>query len=199
MAPLVGIAPDFGALAAAHVAFEFMDRRCLRSPHDVEGNGLMRVAAKAFHFEIAKPGVDRVAQRRSMAAPVPESRACACSTPRRRAGRLPCVLPSPALPLPAPMRRKWSRVTWCPCERGCAGPRWTGKPLQIAVDGVTGTTEATQHSRHRLQPRYWRRRRGPGGTSTSRFLPASSTSSVTVTPRRWCSRRLRAACCRRHT
>ena len=40
-----------------------MDRRCLRSPHDVEGNGLVRVAAKAFHFEIAKPGVDRVSQR----------------------------------------------------------------------------------------------------------------------------------------
>jgi hypothetical protein len=35
-----------------------MDRRCLRSPHDVEGNGLMRVAAETFHFEIAKPGVD---------------------------------------------------------------------------------------------------------------------------------------------
>ena len=31
-----------------------MDRRCLRSPHDIERNGLMRVAAKAFHFEIAK-------------------------------------------------------------------------------------------------------------------------------------------------
>ncbi len=61
MAPLEGIAPDFGALTAAHVAFEFMDRRCLRSPHDVEGNGLMRVAAQAFHFEVAKPGVDRVA------------------------------------------------------------------------------------------------------------------------------------------
>ena len=41
-----------------------MERRCLRSPHDVEGNGLVRVAAKAFHFEIAEPGVDRVAQRR---------------------------------------------------------------------------------------------------------------------------------------
>ena len=54
MAPLVGIAPNFGALAATHIAFEFMDRRCLRSPHDVEGNGLMRVAAKAFHFEIAQ-------------------------------------------------------------------------------------------------------------------------------------------------
>jgi hypothetical protein len=26
MAPLVDIAPDFGALAAAHIAFEFMDR-----------------------------------------------------------------------------------------------------------------------------------------------------------------------------
>ena len=51
MAALVGIAPDFGALAAAHVAFEFMDRRRLRSPHDVERNGLMRVAAKAFDFE----------------------------------------------------------------------------------------------------------------------------------------------------
>src|SRR5258707_76817 len=63
MAPLVRIAPDFGALAAAHVTFEFMDRRCLRSPHDVEGNGLMCVAAKAFHFEIAVPRVERVAQR----------------------------------------------------------------------------------------------------------------------------------------
>jgi len=35
-----------------------MDPRCLRSPHDVERHGLMRVAAEAFHFEIAKPGVD---------------------------------------------------------------------------------------------------------------------------------------------
>src|SRR5580692_9588330 len=41
-------------------------------------------------------------------------------------------------------RRKSSRVIWCPYERGCARPRWTGKPLQIAVDDVTGTTEATQ-------------------------------------------------------
>ena len=63
MAPLEGIAPHFGALATAHVAFEFMDRRCLRSPHDVERHGLVRVAAEAFYFEIAKPGVDGVAQR----------------------------------------------------------------------------------------------------------------------------------------
>ena len=45
------------------------------------------------------------------------------------------------------LRRKWSRVTWCPCEGGCARPRWTGKPLQIAVDSVAGTTEATRHAR----------------------------------------------------
>ena len=64
MAPLERIAPRLRTVLAPHVAFEFMDRRCLRSPHDVEGNGLMRVAAKAFHFEIAKPGVDRVTQRR---------------------------------------------------------------------------------------------------------------------------------------
>ena len=64
MAPLVGIAPDFGALAAAHVAFEFMDRRRLRSPHDVQRDGLMRVAAKAFHFEIAITGIEGIAERR---------------------------------------------------------------------------------------------------------------------------------------
>jgi hypothetical protein len=31
-----------------------MDRRCLRSPHDVEGNGLVRVAAKAADFEVMR-------------------------------------------------------------------------------------------------------------------------------------------------
>ena len=37
---------------------------------------------------------------------------------------------------------------WCPCERDLvpmreriAGPNGTNKPLQIAVDSVTGTTE----------------------------------------------------------
>ena len=54
MAPLVGIATNLRAVLAPHVPFQFMDRRCLRSAHDIEGNGLVRVAAKAFHFEIAK-------------------------------------------------------------------------------------------------------------------------------------------------
>jgi hypothetical protein len=31
-----------------------------------------------------------------------------------------------------------------PMARGCAGPRGTGKPLQIAVDDVTGTTVAAR-------------------------------------------------------
>jgi hypothetical protein len=40
-----------------------MDRHCLWSPHDVERHGLMDVAAKAFHFEVAIPGIKRVARR----------------------------------------------------------------------------------------------------------------------------------------
>ena len=91
-------------------------------------------------------GVDGVAQRRRRLRR-PESQACACSTPRRRAGRLFSVLPSPALPPLGPMRRKSSRVTWCPCKRGCAWPRGTGKPLQIAVDGVPGTNGCTSMAR----------------------------------------------------
>ena len=73
--------------------------------------------SQRIYFELAEPGVDRIALASAMAAPDPETRACAYSTPRRRAGRLACALPSPALPPPGPMRRKCSRVIWCPCER----------------------------------------------------------------------------------
>ena len=82
MAPLVGIATDLRAILAAHVAFQLMNRRRLRSPHDVERDGLMGVAAKAFHFEVAIPCIAR-RRARAMAAPDPESPTCACSTPRR--------------------------------------------------------------------------------------------------------------------
>ena len=77
----------------AHVALQFMDWRCLRSPHDVEGNGLVGVAAKAFHFEIAT------------------------------------LIASPALPPPEPKLRRSSRVTSCPCERGCIPSRFHGQGL----------------------------------------------------------------------
>jgi len=63
MAPLVRPPLKPRAILAPHVAFEFMDRRGLRAAHDVQRNSLMRVAAQAFDFEIAEPGVDRVTQR----------------------------------------------------------------------------------------------------------------------------------------
>jgi hypothetical protein len=65
MAPLVRIASHLRAIFAAHVAFEFVDRRRrLRTPHDVERDRLVRVATEASDFEIAVPGIDRIAQRR---------------------------------------------------------------------------------------------------------------------------------------
>ena len=63
-----------------------------------------------------RPGFFELERIRAMVLPVPESRASACSKPRRRDGRLPCGLPSPALSPPAQMRRRWSRVTWCPWD-----------------------------------------------------------------------------------
>ena len=98
MAPLVGISPDFGALAAAHVAFQFMDPRRLRSPHDVERHRLMRVAAEAFHFEIAKPGV------------ATQSTGCALGEDIRR------MIERKAVTLVAGSRL---RLRACRCRSGC--------------------------------------------------------------------------------
>src|SRR3982751_405095 len=50
------------ALLAPHVPLQFMDWHGLRSAHNVQSYRLVRVAAQAFHFEIAKPCVDRVTQ-----------------------------------------------------------------------------------------------------------------------------------------
>jgi hypothetical protein len=41
-----------------------MDGRGLRPAHDVEGDGLIGVAAEAADFEIAVSGIERIAQRR---------------------------------------------------------------------------------------------------------------------------------------
>ena len=52
------------------------------------------------------------------------------------------------------MRRKSSRVTWCPCEKECARSRGTGKPLQIAVDRVppTGSGRSSRPRYSKLDP-----------------------------------------------
>jgi hypothetical protein len=63
MAAFVRIAAHLRAVLAAHVAFQFVDRRGLRSPHGVEGDGLMRVTAKAAHFEIDVSGIERITER----------------------------------------------------------------------------------------------------------------------------------------
>ncbi|MET4022861.1 hypothetical protein ABIC10_007997 [Bradyrhizobium sp. S3.2.12] len=50
------------AVLTPHVPFQFMDRRCLRSSHDVERNRLVGVAAKAADFEVAVTGIERIAE-----------------------------------------------------------------------------------------------------------------------------------------
>ena len=64
MTPLVGIAANLRTVSASHVALKFVDRRGLRSPHDVERDGLVRVAAEAAHFEIEVTAIEGVAERR---------------------------------------------------------------------------------------------------------------------------------------
>src|SRR5258707_976017 len=63
MAALVRMTPDLRAVFAAHVALEIVDRCCLRPAHDVERDGLMRVAAQAADLEIAVTCVESVAER----------------------------------------------------------------------------------------------------------------------------------------
>lgn len=62
MAALVRIAPYLRAVLAAHVALQLMDRRRLRTPNYVQRHRLMRVAAKAFDFDIDIACVKRIAQ-----------------------------------------------------------------------------------------------------------------------------------------
>jgi hypothetical protein len=56
MALLVGIAAHLRAVLAAHVALQLMDRRALRSPPDVQRDGLIGVAA--MDFQIAVPSIE---------------------------------------------------------------------------------------------------------------------------------------------
>jgi hypothetical protein len=61
MAALVGITPYFGALAATHVAFQHVNRRRLRPAHDIERDGLMRVAAETANLKIEVACIEDIA------------------------------------------------------------------------------------------------------------------------------------------
>jgi hypothetical protein len=50
MAALMWIAAKLRAVTASHVTLQLMYRCRFRSTHDVEGNGLMRLATQATNF-----------------------------------------------------------------------------------------------------------------------------------------------------
>jgi hypothetical protein len=64
MAALKRVTLKVGALTAAHVPLQLVDRRRLLPAHDVEGNGLMGATAEAFHLKVKVAGIERIAQRR---------------------------------------------------------------------------------------------------------------------------------------
>ena len=64
MAPLARIASHLRTVLAPHVALKLVDRRRLRSPHDVQGDGLVGVATGTADFEIIVPRIERIPQRR---------------------------------------------------------------------------------------------------------------------------------------
>jgi hypothetical protein len=113
MAALEGIAADLRAVLAAHVAFQLMDRRSLRSAYDVQSDGLVGIAAETADLKVAVSGVERVAEGRGTAAPAPCSRAFVGSKLRRRACRLACAPHGRARQTLGSMRRRCSGGTSC--------------------------------------------------------------------------------------
>ena len=64
MAALISVAANRRAVLAPQVPLQLVDRRCLRSPNDIESNGLMSVTTEASNFQIAVTGIERIAQSR---------------------------------------------------------------------------------------------------------------------------------------
>jgi hypothetical protein len=62
VATLVGISSNLRTILAAHVAFQFVDRGRFRSANDVQGHGLVRIAAKTANLKIEVSGVQGVAK-----------------------------------------------------------------------------------------------------------------------------------------
>ena len=64
MTALEGIAAHPGTVPASHVALQLVDGRGLCPPHNIQGDGLMRVAAEAADFEIEVTSIEGIAERR---------------------------------------------------------------------------------------------------------------------------------------
>ena len=62
--PLERISTNLRTVLSAHVALQLVDRRCLRSPDDIERNGLMGVAAETADPKVAVPGIQGIADGR---------------------------------------------------------------------------------------------------------------------------------------
>jgi len=67
VAALEGMTLLARAFLASHVPLEFVNRRPLLAPHNVERDGLMRLAAKALHLKIAIARVVRSAESKGAA------------------------------------------------------------------------------------------------------------------------------------
>jgi hypothetical protein len=61
MAALVRIAANLGAILAPHISIQFVDWSSLRPTNDIQRHRLVRVATKAFDFEIEITSIERVA------------------------------------------------------------------------------------------------------------------------------------------
>ena len=130
MAALVRIAPDLRAVFAPHVPLQFMDRRCLWRAHDVQGIGLVGVAAKAAQFEVAVLGIECVTGRRPPLRRAWEPSMRLRSTPQQRTSKLPG--------LQARHKRVWCLGAHARSVRSAGAP---GKPLRLARIAPS-TTEA---------------------------------------------------------
>jgi hypothetical protein len=60
----VGIGPNLRAALAAHVAFQYVDWRCLCPADDVQRDLLVCVAAKAADFKVEKTGIECIIEGR---------------------------------------------------------------------------------------------------------------------------------------
>lgn len=75
MAPFIRIAADLRAILATQATLQLVDRRVLRSPDDIECDGLVSDADEAANLKVSVTGVKRIADGRGMAGPAPGSRA----------------------------------------------------------------------------------------------------------------------------